>query len=188
MSTTKRIYHVTDQLEKIIRFYLNDAPEKYIQACLYGYRSSSLCATTYTKYNKLYLPKKKSEKPKTHILKQFNLKMCTKCHNILDVSNFRKNSFNLDGLQNECKKCHQKNTSKTQTHREAKRRAIKINATPIWSELDQIKEFYNQCEIGFHVDHVIPLNNPLVCGLHVMDNLQYLSAHENCSKGNCFSL
>lgn len=66
----------------------------------------------------------------------------------------------------------------------AKRRFFEKNAIPKFANLDKIKEIYKNCPKGFHVDHIIPLNNPIVCGLHVEWNLQYLSAKENCSKGN----
>jgi len=65
-----------------------------------------------------------------------------------------------------------------------KRRALKQKAIPKFANLDKIKEIYKNCPKGYHVDHIIPLNNPIVCGLHVEWNLQYLSAKDNCSKGN----
>jgi endogenous inhibitor of DNA gyrase (YacG/DUF329 family) len=67
-----------------------------------------------------------------------------------------------------------------------KRRAAKFNAIPKWCNLERIKEIYKNCPKGYHVDHIIPLNNPIVCGLHVENNLQYLTAKQNISKGNKF--
>lgn len=66
----------------------------------------------------------------------------------------------------------------------AKRRASKRQATPTWYEHAAITRFYADCCPGYHVDHIVPLTSPLVCGLHCLANLQYLPASENCSKGN----
>jgi len=69
---------------------------------------------------------------------------------------------------------------------EGARRARKRSATPPWAELEAIKEFYARCPEGCEVDHIIPLTNDLVCGLHVLANLQYLPARENSRKKNNF--
>lgn len=67
----------------------------------------------------------------------------------------------------------------------ARRHAKKCRATPTWVEYDLIAEVYRQAALrSWHVDHVVPLNSEIVCGLHCWANLQLLSPSENCSKGN----
>lgn len=69
----------------------------------------------------------------------------------------------------------------------AKRRAKKLLATPIWANMDKIRDIYIKAkEEGLVVDHIIPLQNDLVCGLHVENNLQLLTASENSKKNNSF--
>lgn len=70
--------------------------------------------------------------------------------------------------------------------RDAKRRAIEIQAMPKWADPVELKRIYDNCPDGYEVDHIVPLNHPQVCGLHVPANLQYLVASENRSKGNKF--
>jgi hypothetical protein len=77
------------------------------------------------------------------------------------------------------------------TAKEAKRRAIKLNATPMWADLNAIKTEYQLAKwcsdvtgMSYHVDHIIPLNGKGVCGLHVHWNLQVLPAELNLLKGN----
>jgi len=81
-------------------------------------------------------------------------------------------------------KIYRKNNRKLRNSYEAKRRATKLKATPKWADLEIIKEFYKNCPKGYHVDHIYPLISDVVCGLHVIENLQYLTASENCSKKN----
>lgn len=81
------------------------------------------------------------------------------------------------------------------THWTAKRRAAQLQATPAWSDLVVIQAFYEDAKTletifgwPFHVDHIVPLNHPLVSGLHVPANLQILNASDNLSKSNTFHI
>jgi len=71
---------------------------------------------------------------------------------------------------------------------QSKRRLIMKTQCPKWANLEKIKQIYLNCPIGYHVDHIIPLNNKNVCGLHVEYNLQYLTAKENIKKSNKFDV
>ena len=78
----------------------------------------------------------------------------------------------------------------------AKRRATILAQTPAWvseHELQRIKALYKEAArltaatgITHHVDHILPLQGELVCGLHCLSNLQILTQAENCSKSNRF--
>lgn len=75
--------------------------------------------------------------------------------------------------------------------RNAKRRAAKVCATPPWSDLPVIRGIYKQSRqiteetgVRHHVDHIVPLISPVVCGLHVSWNLRVIPAKINHIKGN----
>lgn len=75
--------------------------------------------------------------------------------------------------------------------KEARRRARALQATPPWSDSEQIRLVYQeaarlQAEDGVarHVDHIVPLQGRLVCGLHVSWNLRVMTATENLKKAN----
>lgn len=73
----------------------------------------------------------------------------------------------------------------------AKRRAAKKQAVPGWVDMDAIKAVYAEAKfmsditgMQCHVDHIVPLQSPIVCGLHVHQNLRVVVDFENKSKGN----
>jgi len=125
-----------------------------------------------------------SKKLCTYILSKNNLCFCVNCNTVYDLENFYKNK---DRKVSHCKKCSDKLTNPSQAYRTALYRASRLQATPSWANLTKIEEIYLNCPEGFHVDHIIPLNGVNICGLHVENNLQYLSAKDNCSKGNKFT-
>ena len=49
-----------------------------------------------------------------------------------------------------------------------------------------LREFYIGCPEDKTVDHIIPLRGKNVSGLHIAENLQYLSQKENSKKRNYF--
>lgn len=60
-----------------------------------------------------------------------------------------------------------------------------------WYDRAAVSEIYRECKriseltgIPHHVDHIIPLKNKQVCGLHVQDNLQVIPAKDNFYKSN----
>lgn len=67
------------------------------------------------------------------------------------------------------------------------RRALAISlATPKWVDIEALIKVYINCPEGYEVDHIVPLRNKNVCGLHIPANLQYLSREENIEKRNKF--
>lgn len=75
---------------------------------------------------------------------------------------------------------------------QATRRSAKINATVQWYDKDKVNQLYMAAKVftffnpfGKHeVDHIVPLKNKKVCGLHIHVNLQILTRYENQRKGN----
>ena len=73
----------------------------------------------------------------------------------------------------------------------AKYRAQQLQATPGWANQGYIEDVYRKAAIftkrdgkPWHVDHIVPLQSKLVCGLHCEDNLQAIRGPENVAKGN----
>lgn len=71
--------------------------------------------------------------------------------------------------------------------------ARKRHAMPKWADDRRIQRFYDRCTErnrlqtsghSWHVDHIVPLQSPFVCGLHTQDNLRVVTSRSNLSKGN----
>ena len=72
--------------------------------------------------------------------------------------------------------------------RNAKRRAMKLNQIPPGTDLKEVAKFYKLAQeiskitgIKMHVDHINPLSKG---GPHCPENLQIITATENCKKGD----
>ena len=70
---------------------------------------------------------------------------------------------------------------------QAYRRALARHFVPA-ADKAEIEGMYLFCSIfpAFEVDHVIPVKNSAVCGLHVLSNLRVISRAENRRKHNKF--
>lgn len=96
---------------------------------------------------------------------------------------------NKDHILKVKKEWRQQNTDKANAST-AKRRALKLQATPSWVDHDVVLGMYklatlfNNVGVIMQVDHIVPLQSSLVCGLHCQDNLQLLLSSDNNSKGN----
>jgi hypothetical protein len=154
----------------------------------YNLQELGLATGSTAKLIKRVFPEKhlinKSCKPCYYLLYKYNSKYCIKCRTVLDLSNFYAHEARWDKLGSYCKSCSDSLTNPTAKERAAKHRAAKLQAVPKWADLDKISDIYRNCPDGHQVDHIIPLQGVDVCGLHVENNLQYLTKFENASKGN----
>ena len=145
------------------------------------------------------------------------MKLCPKCAESKEISEFHKNTCKKDGYNAICKRCRQLTGNPYQreyyqlnqedvkaqkrryrqankqkvNHFTALRKATKLRATPSWlttEQLNEIKQIYINCPKGMQVDHIVPLKGKEVNGLHVPWNLQYLTPKENSKKRNHLSL
>lgn len=76
-----------------------------------------------------------------------------------------------------------------------RRQAAKLKATPSWASRKAMQEVYalavamtEKTGVPHDVDHIVPLQSKLVCGLHCEANLQVLPRRENRLKHNSFAV
>jgi hypothetical protein len=50
------------------------------------------------------------------------------------------------------------------------------------------KKMQETTGVAYHVDHILPLVSPIVCGFHSPENLRVITAKENWSKRNFVTL
>jgi hypothetical protein len=110
------------------------------------------------------------------------------------VAEYRRRSHYQNHAENllKAQEWKKNNASKIRAY-DSKRRVAEKKAVPSWANMRKIEEFYetadglNMLTGEWHdVDHIVPLQSPLVCGLHCEANLQVLPRKENQSKGNRF--
>ena len=153
------------------------------------------------------------------------MKTCNYCHLEKPTTEFYKKPTSRDGLFWWCRDCHKekmkakyyelasgseyraaeqirvcefwRNNPQKRAEADAKRRASRLQRTPVWLSEDDfwlIEQAYELAQLrtqifGFqwHVDHIVPLQGELVSGLHVPHNLQVIPARDNLSKSNKFA-
>lgn len=192
------LYLHTSEVDSIIKKYSIRAKQPSLTAELFIQvlskekynlaRELPINVATITNLLKEIFPNRSSvDKPCTYLLGEFWYKWCGHCKEVKEFEDFRKNSSLKYGLNTYCKSCHSATTASTQRGRQSEYRANKLLRSPAWADLEKIKEIYNNCPKGMAVDHIVPLQGKKVSGLHVHNNLQYLTPAENSAKYNKFN-
>ncbi len=172
------------------RYYDGTACPKGHKGFRYTY--SDICIAC-TNHRKEVIKQKARRNEKMRVAKLVPISFYTKRDNLAAVSDLEELDSISKGEAKErtamLKRASKKRYNKKYPEkRKAHRRARKLNmrqAMPSWETHANIALTYSLAAIaGDDVDHIVPLNSPLVCGLHCTDNLQCLTPLENMRKGN----
>lgn len=151
----------------------------------------------HNKYNKEYYPENKERTKELSDayyarVKENNYDLYKTRH---DINHLKYREENRPKLRKREHQYREDNPGKVNAQT-SQRRAKKLKASPSWADFNQIKEIYEECQIintltqlaggteRFVVDHIYPLQGKEVSGLHVENNLQIITAHENAVKSN----
>ena len=84
---------------------------------------------------------------------------------------------------------------KKRSAKKGRRKQRKAQATPAWCDFERVellrqmaKALSTATGIKYNVDHVIPLQGELVCGLNTPENMEVVPARYNLLKGNTFDV
>lgn len=104
---------------------------------------------------------------------------------------YKRNADVIKARTNKYSKDNRERLRSYNAARVMKRHALKKQSIPKWADLEAIKGIYmfarkleRETGIPHHVDHIVPLQSDLVCGLHVESNLRVVTRAQNQSKGN----
>lgn len=116
-------------------------------------------------------------------------------NNNLKVCQERSHQWKKDNPDKHYKHCltwKSKNEGKVTSYKAGRKKAVK-QATPYWVNKNKLQEIYilaalltEQTGIKHEVDHIHPIKHKDICGLHIPENLQVLTAKENHVKRNKF--
>lgn len=118
--------------------------------------------------------------------KRYRSKNDDKCK----AANAEWRAANADYHRENARQWSKNNPARKRVHN-SKRRGASMEATPPWANIDAMQSVYEMARslalstgIEHHVDHIVPLQHKIVCGLHCEHNLQAIPAVDNLRKNN----
>lgn len=137
----------------------------------------------YAKFKKAFVGPKLTRKQRIARAEPMPANKTTKLHNLIDIGLKDLSADELYEIEKRAK----------HSAYVVERRKKRDKSMPCWANKDAIQSIYFKARcltlktgIPHEVDHIVPSNHPLVCGLHVEYNLQILTEAENQEKSNSF--